>query len=316
MPGSSSMDPSRNTPWCEKYRPTNIESIVLEPINRTIFDNILEHNYFPNLLFYGPPGVGKTTTADNLILNYQKRYSKINRETIIHLNASDERGIEVIRTQIYNFVKSKNMFEKGLKFVILDEVDYMTKNAQQALKNLLQSCIDNVRFIMICNYICKIDESLKNEFTCVRFNQLPQPEIVKLIRTIADAEDLHITDEAIVTIQQMFYSDIRSMINYIQLNQNNTEFEYLFHDTLCKELHNILHTNAQADALTWLYTQSNKCGVNFRSILTKYYLYVFTHDRAKITKEFLNVIEVIVHNANQEHTMEYFVTQVQSLFAR
>jgi len=205
---------------------------------------------------------------------------------------------------------------KGFEFVILDEVDYMTKNAQQALKNLLQSCIENVRFIMICNYICKIDESLKNEFTCVRFNQLPQPEIVNLIRTIADAEDLQITDEAIVTIQQMFYSDIRSMINYIQLNQNNTDFEYLFHDTLCKELHDILHHKTQNETLTWLYTQSNKCGVNFRSILTKYYLYVFTHDRAKITKEFLDVIEVIVHNTNQEHTMEYFVTQVQAMFVQ
>ena len=80
------------TPWCEKYRPVNMESIVLDPFNKTIFHNIIEKNTFPHLLFYGPPGVGKTTTADNLVNDYQRRTSKLNRETIIHLNASDERG--------------------------------------------------------------------------------------------------------------------------------------------------------------------------------------------------------------------------------
>ena len=141
-------------------------------MNRKIFEKILEKRKFPHMLFYGPPGAGKTTSADNLIRKYQSLYSRVNKENIIHLNASDERGIEVIRTQIQQFVKSNNMFETGYKFVVLDEVDYMTKNAQQALKNLLQSCLNNVRFCLICNYICKIDDSLKNEFICIRFNQL------------------------------------------------------------------------------------------------------------------------------------------------
>ena len=153
------------TPWCEKYRPVNMESIVLDPFNKKIFHNIIEKNTFPHLLFYGPPGVGKTTTADNLVNDYQRRTSKLNRETIIHLNASDERGIEVIRNQINQFVKSNNMFAQGLKFVILDEVDYMTKNAQQALKNLLQSCLENVRFILICNYICVSSLSLSSSLS-------------------------------------------------------------------------------------------------------------------------------------------------------
>lgn len=130
------MDEKKTIPWVEKYRPKKFEEIVLDPINRTIFKNILENNYFPNLLFYGPPGTGKTTTIINLINDYQSKYSKINHSTIIHLNASDDRGIDMIRNQIYQFVRTKNMFDKGMKFVVLDEVDYMTKNAQQALKYL------------------------------------------------------------------------------------------------------------------------------------------------------------------------------------
>ena len=112
-----------NIPWCEKYRPTTFEKTVLEENNRIIFESILTTSRFPNLLFYGPPGVGKTTSAENLINTFQKMKNIKNKENIIHLNASDERGIEVIRTQIFQFVKSKNMFQNGYKFVILDEVD-------------------------------------------------------------------------------------------------------------------------------------------------------------------------------------------------
>jgi len=124
--------------WIEKYRPTKLDNIVLDEINRDIFRNIIEDNYFPHLLFYGPPGTGKTSSVINLVNEYQQKYStsidtttasnggNMNKSKIIHLNASDERGIDIIRNQIYQFVQSNNLFDNGLKFVILDEVDYMT----------------------------------------------------------------------------------------------------------------------------------------------------------------------------------------------
>ena len=103
--------------WVEKYRPTIFEDIVLDPLNRQILQNIIETSYFPNLLFYGPPGTGKTTTIINLINAYQTKLNNKNKDLIIHLNASDERGIDIIRNQINLFVNSNPLFHTGMKFV-------------------------------------------------------------------------------------------------------------------------------------------------------------------------------------------------------
>ena len=123
-----------STPWVEKYRPSCFEDIVLDPLNKILLKNIIDNNYFPNLLFYGPPGTGKTTTIINLVNVYQEKMNLKNKGLMIHLNASDERGIDIIRNQINSFVNSKSLFGDGMKFVILDEVDYMTKTAQIALR--------------------------------------------------------------------------------------------------------------------------------------------------------------------------------------
>ena len=96
-------------PWVEKYRPSCFDEIVLDPMNRTILSNILQTNYFPNLLFYGPPGTGKTTTIINLVNAYQSKLNMRNRGLMIHLNASDERGIYIIRNQINSFVSTKSI---------------------------------------------------------------------------------------------------------------------------------------------------------------------------------------------------------------
>ena len=136
---SSLEDINASQPWVEKYRPSTFDEIVLEDINRSMLKNIIDSDSFPNLLLYGPPGTGKTTTIINLVKNYQERYNQINKGLMIHLNASDERGIVTIRNQISQFVHSKALFSDGLKIVILDEVDYMTKNAQQALKYLYKT---------------------------------------------------------------------------------------------------------------------------------------------------------------------------------
>ena len=180
------------TPWVEKYRPIHFENIVLDKYNKIIMENIINKQNFPHLLLYGPPGTGKTTTIINLVNAYQEKYGKKKKELMIHLNASDERGIDIIRNQIYQFVNSKTLFNTGTKFIILDEVDYMTKNAQYALKYLLQTYSNNnIRFCLICNYISRIDESLQNEFIRLRFNQLPKNDIIIFLKKICKSSRIN-----------------------------------------------------------------------------------------------------------------------------
>jgi len=210
----------KNIPWVEKYRPHEFEKIVLDKYNKQILENIVNKNYFPNLLFYGPPGTGKTTTIINLIKIYQKKHNQEYKELVIHLNASDERGIEIIRTQIQCFVNCKNLFRKGKKFVILDEIDYMTKNAQQALKFLIQEYSEEVSFCLICNYISKIEMELQNDFVKLRYNELPSQCVINFLKNIIKLETLNVEEENIKIIQSLFKSDIRSMINFIQNNHN------------------------------------------------------------------------------------------------
>ena len=288
-------DSKTNIPWIEKYRPTNFDTIVLDPTNRQLFEKILEQNYFPNLLFYGPPGTGKTTTIINLIQAYQKQYHQINKSTVMHLNASDERGIDIIRNQIYQFVRSNNLFDQGLKFVILDEVDYMTKNAQQALKQLLQCSTQNVRFCLICNYISKIDESLKNEFLSIRFNQLPKEEIHNFIRDICHKESIEITDSAIDSVQQLYDSDIRSMINFIQLNQSSQRWDKKI---ITNELYDkILMENQSITAFyEFIHSISIQYNIDKRNIIKNFIQYIIGFRMEIITADFLNTAEFIIHN--------------------
>ena len=300
-------------PWVEKYRPLHFDDIVLDPINKKIFKNILEKNYFPNLLFYGPPGTGKTTTIINLINEYQTIYNRKNKSTVIHLNASDERGIDIIRNQINQFVKSLNLFEGGLKFVILDEVDYMTKNAQQALKYLLQTSTYNVRFCLICNYITKIDDSLKNEFICIRFNQLQKADIYQFIKAISIKENLGLEDETIEIIQNMYNSDIRSMINYLQLNQNLNMKEWnenIMSIKVLEELQLLFMSpkKTKEEILQFIHNISIKYNIDKKTIVQKYFNHIIRNYPKYIVPEFLNIIQIILHNNNNnniEETLNY-----------
>jgi len=307
----------QSIPWVEKYRPAQFDDIVLDPINRKIFKNILDKNYFPNLLFYGPPGTGKTTTIINMINEYQNKYNQKNKGTVIHLNASDERGIDIIRNQIYQFVKSKNFFDVGLKFVILDEVDYMTKNAQQALKYLLQSSNYNVRFCLICNYISKIDESLKNEFICIRFNQLPKPDIYKFIHNIAVNENLELSDTIIEKIQQIYNSDIRSMINFIQLHQNIKLWDTnIITDTVLENLYSQLLNKLSRETIIYSINEiSIQYNMDKKNIIKNFFNYIIRKKKNTITPDFLTMVEVIMHSndSNIEYSINYFIYGMQSL---
>ncbi len=297
-------------PWTEKYRPTTFDNIVLDPSNKQIFKTMLENKYFPNLLLYGPPGTGKTTTVINLINEYQKSENRINKSLVIHLNASDERGIDIIRNQIYQFVKTKNLFETGYKFVVLDEVDYMTKNAQQALKYLLQSCGENVKFCLICNYISKIELSLQHEFLCVRFNQLPSIKIHEFIKDICKNENLHISDMSISVIQNLYRSDIRSMINFIQLNQNIVvKQNNILNEEVWRTLKNTFKTETDHNVIKNVINKlSIYYNIDKKQIIKDYFSFLIKTEKT-LSSVALSKMEGVLHNYDCDINtlVDYFI---------
>jgi DNA polymerase III delta prime subunit len=297
-------------PWTEKYRPNKFDDIVLDPENKQLFRTMLDNKYFPNLLLYGPPGTGKTTTVINIINEYQKIQNCTNKSLVIHLNASDERGIDIIRNQIYQFVKTKNLFEIGYKFVILDEVDYMTKNAQQALKYLLQSCGSNVKFCLICNYISKIELPLQHEFLCIRFNQLPSATIHEFIKNICIRENLPLSDSSISVIQNLYRSDIRSMINFIQLNQNIVvKQNNILNEDVWKQLKIKFQTEYDhCNIKAYIHQLSVYYNIDKKQIMKNYFKFLIKTE-PDITSTALSKMEGVIHNydCNIDVLVDYFI---------
>ena len=312
-------------PLVERWRPTKFEDIVLDPLNKQILGNIIETSYFPNLLFYGPPGTGKTTTIINLINAYQEKIGIKNKDLIIHLNASDERGIDIIRNQISFFVNSKPLFHGGMKFVILDEVDYMTKNAQQALRYLLQNYSNTARFCLICNYICKIDEGLQNEFLRLRFNQLPNEDIILFLKNISKFENLNINEQSLICIQKLYKSDIRSMINFMQSNQNifklnNSDCDStvnfnIIDDNVWESLTNkILEKNSLDNLTSVIHGISIKYNIDKKNIIKDYLNYIIRNKSVIVTSNFLGFVENLIHSqeSNNQTFVNYSLSRLSS----
>ena len=294
-------------PLMEAYRPKHFDDIVLDPLNKQILKNIIETSYFPNLLFYGPPGTGKTTT----IIAYQEKLNNKNKDLIIHLNASDERGIDIIRNQINSFVNSKPLFNTGMKFVILDEVDYMTKNAQQALRYLLQNYSGGVRFCLICNYISKIDEGLQNEFIRLRFNQLPKNEIIQFLTHISDSENLNMTQKSLSCIQKLYKSDIRSMINFMQSNQNTCNDQaklFIIDNDVWEILIKMINKREKIEKMKeYIDNISIQYNVDKKNIIKDFLNYIIRNHLQNIeTKKFLNFIENLMHSQTQNNDIHTY----------
>jgi len=304
---------SNGVPWVEFFRPKIFEDIVLDPLNRQILKNIIETSYFPNLLFYGPPGTGKTTTIINLINAYQAKLNIKNKDLIIHLNASDERGIDIIRNQINFFVNSKPLFHTGMKFVILDEVDYMTKNAQQALRYLLQNYTGSVRFCLICNYISKIDEGLQNEFIRLRFNQLPKDDIIQFLNRISESEKLNIPLKSLSCIQKLYKSDIRSMINFMQSNQdivkiqNNEPILYIIDSDVWENIIEMILKGENIEVVkNYIHKISTEYNIDKKNIINDFLNYIIRNQSKYVSKDFLNFVENLMHSQIQNNNTHIY----------
>ena len=284
--------------WNEKYRPNNLEKIILSNYNKLLINNIIEKNYFPNLLLYGPPGTGKTTTVINLINSYLNKYYSDNKKQIVHLNASHERGIEIIRNNLYTFVVSDNLFFEGPKFIILDEVDYMTKSAQLALKYLIEYYSNyNVRYCLICNYITKIDNNLQSYFCKLKFNTIPFEEIHTFLKTICCAEKLNVSSDYLYHIINLFKNDIRAMVNFLQLNNNN--IIYFIDADVYEKLYAINLKDSYEIFKTNFIKLEKKYKFNYNEFIKMYIYNILKNNIYSINDTKINCLEFFVHNYNK-----------------
>eukprot|EP00742_Colponemidia_sp_Colp-10_P008278 GILJ01008952.1.p1 GENE.GILJ01008952.1~~GILJ01008952.1.p1 ORF type:complete len:334 (+),score=52.34 GILJ01008952.1:35-1036(+) len=200
-------------PWVEKYRPSRLEDLnghqdIISTITRFINENKL-----PHLLFYGPPGTGKTST---ILACARKMYGNNFNSMVLELNASDERGIDVVREEIKNFASTQQIFSTGIKLIILDEADAMTSAAQFALRRVIERYTKNTRFCMICNYVSKIIPALQSRCTRFRFAPLPRSQVLERASYIAQQEQLKFTDAGLEAVVKLSGGDMRKVLNIMQ----------------------------------------------------------------------------------------------------
>ncbi|MEM1507024.1 MAG: replication factor C small subunit [Candidatus Bathyarchaeia archaeon] len=199
--------------WTEKYRPRTLDDIVDQEEIVARLKSFVKAKNVPHCIFAGPPGTGKTTAA--LCLAHDL-YGENYREYIMELNASDERGINVIRETVKTFARTKPIGEVTFKLLILDEADNMTDDAQQALRRTMERYSETARFILIANYSGKIIEPIQSRCAPFRFTYLPAEAVTKRIKYICEKENVEITDDGIEAILDLSGGDLRKTLNILQ----------------------------------------------------------------------------------------------------
>lgn len=223
---------SDNLPWIEKYRPKTLEDVygqseVVETIRKFVKDGKL-----PHLLFYGPPGTGKTSAIGALA---REIYGDNYRNMVLELNASDDRGIDVVRNQIKEFASTRQIFSKGYKLIILDEADAMTSAAQNALRRIIEKFTKNTRFCILANYTHKLTPALLSRCTRFRFQPLEENAINLRLMNVMAHEHMQLSESAKEALLRLSMGDMRRALNVLQATKatiDNPEKEVIGDDAI------------------------------------------------------------------------------------
>ncbi len=199
--------------WTEKYRPDKFEEVVgQQEIVRRV-KSLVQALNIPHLLFAGPAGIGKSTLALIIVKELFKEHWKDN---YLELNASDERGIDVVRQKVKDFARTKALGNVPFKAIFLDEADALTKEAQQALRRTMENYTNTCRFILSCNYSSKIIDPIQSRCVVFRFKLLEKKDIATVIRRIGEKEKLKLAEDVFDTLYESSEGDCRRAINLLQ----------------------------------------------------------------------------------------------------
>ena len=208
-------------PWVEKYRPKTIDEIISHDQNIETIKKLLIGGSLPHLLFHGSSGTGKTSTIMALS---KEIYGNNVRLMVMKLDASDDRGINSVREDIKGFAEKSNMFQKGVRLIILDEADSMTFDAQFALRRIIEKYSATIRFCLICNYENKIIPAIRSRCANFRFSNIDIKHINFKLKQIAVSEKLKFEPDVINTISILAKGDLRKAINLLQSISMQSDF--------------------------------------------------------------------------------------------
>jgi replication factor C small subunit len=199
--------------WTEKYRPDIFEDVVGQQEIIKRIKSLVSSLNIPHLMFAGPAGTGKSTLA---LIIVKELFGDTWRDNYLELNASDERGIDVVRQKVKDFARTKAMGNVPFKVIFLDEADALTREAQQALRRTMENYTNTCRFIMSCNYSSSIIDPIQSRCVVFRFKLLEKKDVISVIKKIAIKENLKLTDEALEALYDSSEGDCRKAINLLQ----------------------------------------------------------------------------------------------------